>query len=612
MSELTLGMFGIVVSNPRESGVYAANNGVDFSGLFMALGFFIIIAALLLIVTPREEMIVRRKPEWVTLESLGYSKDRIFHLLWRESWPIVSLSSVIGVVFGIIYTGVVMWLLGNVWKGATNTENFSLYISAPMLIYGLIAGLVVSLIVLRYTLKSAIKEKKHKDHEKELGKGRLPLMLSLLCITFILSIVNLILYQSIALFVVIGILFIVVAAMIGDYYIIHCKRKKGSFDKNKLILQTLYSSRRQNIMSFIVLSLGVFIVFAVGWNRRGFTDRDKLLAGTGGYSLWWESVVPIYHNMSSDEGRMKLAISDLPGNTTILQCLRHGADEASCLNLNKVSVPTVIGVDMNVLKGSDFVVTNSIFEDKSSDSFDLFDKHIGEAYPALVDETVLTWSLVKKLGDTIKYDIGEGRYADVIIAGTIANSVFQGNILVDKKLFSELWPHVTGSEVFLVKCDDSDVDDVKMLLGQAMSQYGVNLVTTNDRLKQFNVVTDTYLTIFLSLGGIGLLLGIISLVVVVRKRIISRETEIETFSVLGFNKELSSEVVEKESVVVPLYAIVIGVIASLLAVSMNISYISLKIWLLSFLFLTILVISIVIFVKKTVVKEVSFIYDNLI
>ncbi|MBP5589318.1 MAG: FtsX-like permease family protein, partial [Bacteroidales bacterium] len=485
LSELTLGMFGIVVSNPRESGLYAANNGVDFSGLFMALSFFIIIAAYLLIVTPIEEMVTRRKSEWITLESLGYSKDRIFHLLWMESWPIVSLSSVVGVLFGIIYTGVVMWLLGNVWKGATNTENFSLYISAPMLLYGLVAGIVVSLLVLRYTIKGAIKGEKHKKTKVGFGKGRLMFILSLLGITIILSIVNLLIYHSIALFVVIGLLFITAAAMIGDYYIINRKQKMGLFDDNKLIIQTLYSSRRQNIISFIVLSLGVFIVFAVGLNRRSFTDRDKLKRGTGGYSLWCHSVVPIYHNMSSDEGRLKLALSDLPYNTSILQCLRHGADEASCLNLNKVSVPTVIGIDMNSLKKSDFIVTNSIFEDTRPNSFDMFDKRIGDAYPALVDETVLAWSLVKKLGDTIRYDIGEGHYVDVIIAGTIANSVFQGNILVDKKLFSELWPNVTGSEIFLVKCDDSDVDNVKMLLGHALSQYGVDLVTTNDRLKQF-------------------------------------------------------------------------------------------------------------------------------
>ena len=108
------------------------------------------------------------------------------------------------------------------------------------------------------------------------------------------------------------------------------------------------------------------------------------------------------------------------------------------------------------------------------------------------------------------------------------------------------------------------------------------------------------------------MLGIISLVVVVRKKIISRQTEIETFAVLGFNKKLSSKIIEKESVIVPIYAILIGVIASLMAVSMNLSGISLRIWLLSLIFVILLVVSVIVFVRKTVEKEVSLIYDNII
>lgn len=75
---------------------------------------------------------------------------------------------------------------------------------------------------------------------------------------------------------------------------------------------------------------------------------------------------------------------------------------------------------------------------------------------------------------------------------------------------------------------------MKNLISQALSEYGVRVMTTNDRLRQFNTVTDTYLTIFMTLGGLGLLLGILSFIIVIRKNLAMRRDEIRLYRVLGF------------------------------------------------------------------------------
>ena len=49
-STLHAGMFGIQQIYPRNAGIYAAKNGVDFSSLFLALGCFIIISVMLLMI----------------------------------------------------------------------------------------------------------------------------------------------------------------------------------------------------------------------------------------------------------------------------------------------------------------------------------------------------------------------------------------------------------------------------------------------------------------------------------------------------------------------------------------------------------------------------------
>ncbi len=175
------------------------------------------------------------------------------------------------------------------------------------------------------------------------------------------------------------------------------------------------------------------------------------------------------------------------------------------------------------------------------------------------------------LGDTLYYKNDQGLPIAIRLVGTLSNSVFQGNILVDQALFSEIWTETTGSEVFLLKTGESEREEVKKLISQALSEYGVRVMTTNDRLRQFNTVTDTYLTIFMTLGGLGLLLGILSFIIVIRKNLAMRRDEIRLYRVLGFTDGQIGRIFYKENILVPLYAILTGVIGALISVSANFS-----------------------------------------
>jgi putative ABC transport system permease protein len=352
--------------------------------------------------------------------------------------------------------------------------------------------------------------------------------------------------------------------------------------------------------SFISLAMGVFIVFSVGLNRQGLADSAQITTGTGGYSLWCESSVPVYHNLSTSLGREKLALTALPAGAEVLQFLRYGADDASCLNLNKVSNPTVLGVDMEQLGRSHFKIDRIFEQHEDENRFETFRVRTDSVYPVLVDETVLTWGLSLNLGDTIVYEGSKGKRAVLRLEGTLRNSIFQGNILIDSKLFSEIWDEITGSEVMLVKVKEDETENVKMLISQAMSNYGVSVMTTNDRLKMFNSVTDTYLTIFLMLGSIGLLLGLMSFVIVIRKNLTSRQEEIGIYRSLGFPVRKIMDFLFVENSSVPLYAIGVGVIGAILAAGGGLANVSVWVWLSSFIFAVLFVVGVLVFVKKEV------------
>ena len=610
LSKLKASMFGIQVFHPREAGIYAAKNGLDFAGLFLALGFFIILSAILLMIIPVSEMIFQRKQEVDLLKSLGYTSKRIHYLLWMESAPVVIVSAIAGVITGLIYTGLIIWLLSSIWQGATHTSGLSVYPNWITLTSAFMAGIILSLWILRRVISRNLKEKTYKLSSKasSLSIKRWLLIMSAF-ITIAIAVYNLFFVTSIALFSVTGIMLMLTFALWGDYTI--CSKGKAStteFKQQKMMWRTLYANKKQALLSYFSLAFGVFIIFSVGLNRQGFGDSAKIEQATGGYSLWGESTIPVYHNMNTDQGKEKLNLQDLSDDSMILQCMRYSADEASCLNLNKVSTPTVLGLDMEQLFQSDLGIQKNIYEAEKVSLLKQLQTVNDNVYPALIDATVLQWSLVKNLGDTIFYTGDNGQRIAVQLVGTLPNTIFQGHILMDKAHFSAIWPSISGSEVFLAKVDENKISNTKTLFSQALHEYGVRVTTTNNRLKQFNTVTDTYLTIFMTLGVIGLLLGIMGFIIVIRKNLSIRQYEIEMYGTLGFNKQKIEELLYHENIPVPLYAIITGLISACISIGTNYANVSVGVWLNAVVLTGLFIGLTLIFIKRVVKREV--IRDN--
>ena len=601
-------MCGVQMVHPREAGLYGAMNGVDFAGLFLALGFFIIVAALLLMVSPLMEMYEHRKGEFQLLSSLGYTHHHVISLLWREALPVVLVSVLAGVMAGVTYTCVIMFLLGNVWQGATQTAGFSVSLEWLTVVGGAFISLLIALGLLRACIVKAISKDNHivvaktlygkTSNYKVMAVGVSVLLLLLLSL-------NLLVYRSVVLFVIIGCVWILLCLAWGYVLIIHKGTSVKPAQKSQLVWSTLYANRKQVVLSFLTLSIGVFLVFAVGLNRRSFADSSGLSHATGGYGLWMESAVPVYYDLNSKEGRKQLSLTDMPDKVSFMQLLRYSADDASCLNLNKVATPTILGVDMDEFALTSFQVKDNIYDfDNQIEVLSSLQKKSGDAYPVLVDETVLTWGLMLSLGDTLHYQDARGQDVKVLLAGTLPNTIFQGSVLMDRGLFATIWPEITGSEVALVRVDGDNSKQVSQLLATALNEYGVRLFTTNDLLKQFNQVTDTYLTIFLTLGGIGLLLGLMAFVIIIRKNLTAHADDIKLYRMLGFQHEEIHRLLFSENIIVPLYAIFSGVAGALLSIVTGFGNVPWTVWLITLMFMFLFVGCVWLFVWYIVDKEI--------
>lgn len=533
--------------HPRAEGLKGARGGVDFASLFLSLGFFIILAAILLMKNPLLEMFTLRQGEIELYRQLGFKDKTIGKRLFMEAFSVILVASPWGVIAGLLYSSLTLWLLGNVWSGATHTEGFSLHIQPLTLFVGWVVSLLMAAATLGLVLWNLLKF--HISHLSPYTSHLTPLTSYLsLFLTIALIVLNFIYLHSMALFIVCGLLWILTGGLFLRLYIIRHPSREMS--RTQLMWQSIHASLKQHLLAYWTLSLGVFTVFAVGLNR---SDFSQAVQATGGYQFYVDSRVPIQYDLNNRVVRHKLSLQSLPDSTYFLSFLRHTQDEASCLNLNQVSTPTVLGVDL-----------------ADMEPFGLLSRSLPLAScPSIyIDEEALLWSLMKSVGDTLIYQNEQGEDVPVVIAGTYPTGIFHGNAIMSSEDFRRLWPKESGVEVLLGK--SSRPAEAAEVLAMAMSEYGLNIQTVEERIRMFFEVTETYLIIFLTLGGLGLLLGVFSLMIIVRKNITAQIPAILQYHAMGFSERLIRQLLLRENILVPLYAVLVGAIGSVISISANV------------------------------------------
>ena len=543
---LTSSDAGLLFYHPRAEGLRAAKGGVDFASLFLALGCFIILAAILLMNNPLLEMLTLRSGEVQLYRQFGFSNRDIRNLFFREAFSVIFLASPFGVIAGFLYSALTLWLLAGVWSGATHTEGFALHVQPLTVIVGWLIGLFICAVSLWMVIRNIVKQNENQGDWSMILYGRItrPVPLIFLGVTVVLTLVNFLALHSLALFIVCGLLWITTGSFFLGWYI---RRKASDHGATRLQLlwQSLYACRKQHQLAYWTLSMGVFTVFAVGLNRPDVRNAGQAM---GGWQYYVESRVPIEYDLNNAEARRRLSLDALPDSTVFLQFLRHNQDEASCLNLNKVSNPTVLGVDL-----------------RDMEAFGLIPN--GQPMSIYLDEEALVWSLMKSVGDTIYYQDGRGETVPVVIAGSYPTGLFHGAAIMSRDNFRSLWPKESGTEVLLMRssCPEEAAD----VLATAMSEYGLTVMTVGERLQMFFEVTETYLVIFLTLGALGLLLGIFSLLIIVRKNLTAQQSTIRLYRTMGFAEPVILQMLLRENLLVPLYALVAGATGAVISISAN-------------------------------------------
>jgi ABC-type antimicrobial peptide transport system permease subunit len=243
-------------------------------------------------------------------------------------------------------------------------------------------------------------------------------------------------------------------------------------------------------------------------------------------------------------------------------------DDASCLNLNRVACPQLIGVEAEELATRKAFTFAGVAGDVDTDNpWMVLEKELpDDMIPAIADLSVIVWGLGKAVGDILTYTDEKGESFQLQLVGGLANSVFQGNIIISEKIFLQKYPSISGYQILLVDAPPERVTGLSDNLTWALQDQGLELSSASERLAQFNTVQNTYLSIFLILGSLGLLLGSVGLGIVVWRNVNERRGELALLRAVGYRRKSVRNMLLSEHVALLFAGIFFGIFAALLAI----------------------------------------------
>jgi len=328
-------------------------------------------------------------------------------------------------------------------------------------------------------------------------------------------------------------------------------------------------NRMRSITLIGLLACGLFIVFTVGANRlNALKDAERRDSGTGGFALYGETSIPVLYDLNTIKGKQFYGLNAKKSEgVSYVQFRVKEGDDASCLNLNRVSTPQLIGVVHEELTRRDaFTFAEMTDEVDPENPWMVLAKSLPEGQvPAVADLTVIVWGLGKAVGDTLIYTDEKGDTFNLKLVGGLANSVFQGNIIISEETFIQKYPSSSGYRIFLLDAPPENVAEVRDNLTWAMQDQGLDLVPASTRLAEFNTVQNTYLSIFLILGSFGLLLGSVGLGIVVWRNVHERRGELALLRAVGFAGKSVRAILLSEHIALLIAGIFFGFFAALLA-----------------------------------------------
>ncbi len=596
LDELSPDVTGLVFLPVKAQGLQAAQGTTDFTGLFIAFSFFLIVAAAILVGLLFRLGIERRITELGLLSAIGLPPGRVRRLFLLEGTILVLFGGALGIAAAIGYATLMVYGLTTWWIGAIGTRFLFVSVRPSSLLAGFGGAVVIALLAvwwaLRQTRSVSPRDMLHGQTAPPpapgVRQGRLARTLFAACgaiavLLLVASLAGLLpereafggfSWQVVSFFLVGTCALVATLALLAVWLTSDqgaAVRGHGVAALGRLGLRNAARQRSRSLLTASLIAWATFVIVAIAAGHRNpaseTPDRDS---GNGGFALLAEANVPLLFDLNTAEGRAKLGI-DAPDAEAaqLLDAMQvapfrvNPGENASCLNLYRTQLPTVLGVPQQIIEQFDSEQRFRFANTPDEHPWTLLNKDLPDGrVPVLGDMNTLQYSLHLGIGGEL--DVPQSD-ATLEVVGMLDGSVFQGVLLMSEEHFHRLFPDRAGFEYFLIEVDPSTAAELSTLLETELGDYGFDVVRTADRLAEFLAVQNTYLSTFQTLGGLGLLLGTIGLATVMLRNVLERRGELALLRAVGLRDANVSLLVLWENACLLIWGLAAGALSALLA-----------------------------------------------
>jgi ABC-type lipoprotein release transport system permease subunit len=605
-SALDPAAMGFTVIPVRAQALEASRGATDFGEYFLYFSFFLVISALMLSALFFKLGIEQRLREIGLLQAIGFPASKIRRLFLAEGLLLAIIGALIGLAGAVGYGQFVIVGLRTWWVDAVGTTMLRLHLSPLSLGFGAAGGVIAALACIVWTLRGLGKESTRtllsgtrdvgQTVKRGVGIGGIRARLSeslnfnfsssrIGTVLVILALALLIAaamqrVNQVAGFFGGGTLVLAAALCYQSAWLRRPSAKPiagvGEWSVTRLGFRNATSRPGRSVLCIALIASAAFIIVAVdSFRHRGGPQASDRKSGSGGFPLLAESLLPVVHNPNTSEGREALNLNEndekspLSGLNFTRFRVRPG-DDASCLNLYQPRNPKIIAPTDDFVHSNRFAFQDSLAttNEENDNPWLLLNHEFPDgAVPVIVDANSLTYVLHRKLGDDLNLDTSKGP-VHLRLVGSLADSVFQSELLMGEANFIRLFPDQQGYRFFLIDTPAPEQSNaIAARLEDRLSDFGFDVQATSERLAGFHRVENTYLSTFQMLGGLGLVLGTLGMAAVLLRNVLERRRELALLRVVGYNSSHFALMVIAENALLLCCGLITGAVCALLAIA---------------------------------------------
>jgi len=567
----------------RKLAQEASKGSTDFGELFLCMSFFLVLAAAGLAGMLMRLLADRRAAEAGMLLACGFTAKTVAAAIFGEGLLLTVLGTLLGVPCGVLYAWAIMRALTTWWIGAVGTSALWLHLTTGSLIAGACSGLVIGGLAVawgtRKLMRAGVLELLAGWQAMDVrpnAKAR-PVVAIMFVGMLLLTGVLLLLSIGVHTMPAEGAFFgggtaLLVAGLCACHLTLtrSLRMREGSRSLARLALRSAAANRGRSLLTIGLLASATFIIVAVAANTRDLSRLDvtKRASGAGGFSLRAITALPLQYDLGSPAGRERLGFSPedeaLFAGVEVVSLLQSPGEDISCLNIAKPTAPRVLGVSKAMIERGGFTVFT---QPKMPQPWMALLQSGRMGIPAFCDADSAEWTLHTGMGQRYAMPGEGGRPVTLRFTGLLASSIFAGEVLVSEAQFRHIFPGVSAPRYFLLAVPPGHEAQVADALRRNLGDFGVEVQSTREVLNSFMRVQNTYLSTFLALGGLGVLLGTIGLIIALLRNAFERRREFAVMLATGFQQGHLARLLVWETAALLVIGLVTGLISAVIAVA---------------------------------------------